>query len=155
MEKSVYLDSTILSYLYDERESIRNYIEATKEWWQDEREFYDLYISGETIAELNEGDYVNKEKVLNLLFSIQVLPPDEQIFTIANVYIKNYLMPRNLEGDSIHLAYASFYKMDFLLTWNCNHLANANKKKHIQIINTQLGLFTPEIITPLQLFREK
>jgi len=63
-------------------------------------------------------------------------------------------MPRVLKGDALHLAYASFYKMDFLLTWNCNHLANANKKQHISIINTRLKLFTPEIVTPSQLFTE-
>ncbi len=53
-----------------------------------------------------------------------------------------------------HLAYASYYKIDFLLTWNCNHLANANKKQHIRIINTRLNLPTPETITPLELFTE-
>ena len=63
-------------------------------------------------------------------------------------------MPRVLKGDALHLAYASFYKMDFLLTWNCNHLANANKRRHIRVINTRLNLAIPEIITPLELFSE-
>ena len=52
------------------------------------------------------------------------------------------------------MVYASFYKIDFLLTWNCNHLANANKRQHIRVINTRLNLLTPEIITPLELFSE-
>ncbi len=60
-----------------------------------------------------------------------------------------------LKGDALHLAYASFYKIDFLLTWNCNHLANANKRTHIRVINTRLNLVVPEIITPLELFSEK
>lgn len=59
-----------------------------------------------------------------------------------------------LDTDAIHLAYASYYKMDFLLIWNCNHLANANKQKHIRTINTRLNSSIPEIITPLQLFTE-
>ena len=59
-----------------------------------------------------------------------------------------------LKGDALHLAYASFFKKDFLLTWNCNHLGNANKKQHIRIINARLNLFTPEIVTPLELFTE-
>jgi len=63
-------------------------------------------------------------------------------------------MPQVLKGDALHLAYASFYKIDFLLTWNCNHLANANKKQHIRRINAKLNLSTPEIVTPLQLFTE-
>jgi hypothetical protein len=61
-------------------------------------------------------------------------------------------MPKVAEGDALHLAYASFYKIDFLLTWNCKHLANANKYQHIRIINTRLQLHTPEIVTPLALF---
>jgi hypothetical protein len=63
-------------------------------------------------------------------------------------------MPRSLTGDAVHLAYASYYKLDFLLTWNCNHLANANKKQHIRIINARMNLPTPEIITALELFTE-
>ena len=70
-------------------------------------------------------------------------------------YVENKLMPKDIEGDAIHLAYASYYKIDYLLTWNCNHLANANKKKHIKIMNTRLELFTPEITTPLELFTER
>jgi hypothetical protein len=62
----------------------------------------------------------------------------------------NYLMPQDVVGDALHLAIASFYKMDYLLTWNCNHLANANKKKHVRRINERLRLSTPEIITPLE-----
>ena len=85
---------------------------------------------------------------------IQVLPFDEHLVEIAQVYLKNYLMPSVLAGDALHLAYASYYKMDFLLTWNCNNLANANKRQHIRIINARMDLLTPEIVTPLELFTE-
>nr|VFK57225.1 MAG: hypothetical protein BECKTC1821F_GA0114240_101552 [Candidatus Kentron sp. TC] len=73
----------------------------------------------------------------------------------SQFYVSNYLMPRTLAGDAAHLAYASYHNMEYLLTWNCNHLANANKRRHIRIINARLGLSTPEIVTPLQLFKEK
>jgi hypothetical protein len=84
----------------------------------------------------------------------EVLSLNERITKITQEYVDNYVMPRVLEGDARHLAYASFYEMDFLLTWNCNHLANANKKQHIQVINKRLKLSTPEIVTPLTLFTE-
>lgn len=67
---------------------------------------------------------------------LTLLLPDESIIGIAEVYLANYVMTQVLKGDVLHLAYASYYKMDFLLTWNCNHLANANKKQHIRLINT-------------------
>ncbi len=57
--------------------------------------------------------------------------------------------------DAVHLSYASYYDIQYLHTWNCNHLANANKRKHIRVINGRLGLSTPEIVTPLELFKEE
>ena len=154
MKKSIYLDSTIPSYLFDERESLKTYIEVTRKRWEEERDNFDLWISEESIIELSKGDYPNKQKLIDCVSEIQVLLPDAQVFEIAQVYLDNYLMPRSLTGDAIHLAYASYYKIDFLLTWNCNHLANANKKQHIRIINIRMNLPTPEIITPLELFTE-
>ncbi len=152
---SVYLDSTVPSYLCDDRDSTRTYIEVTRKWWSSERGKFDIWISEETINELHAGDYPRKEEVLKSISGIQVLPPNEEIIEVAKVYIENRLMARRLGGDALHLAYASLYKIDFLLTWNCNHLANANKRRHIRIINTRLNLATPEIITPLELFTEK
>ena len=57
-------------------------------------------------------------------------------------------------GDALHLALASFHKCDFLLTWNCQNLANPNKFGHIRIINNMLGLLVPELVTPYQLLED-
>jgi len=111
-------------------------------------------VSEETIAELSEGDCPRQAEILAFVAQLQVLPPDEQILGIACVYLDYYLMPQVFKGDALHLAYAAFYKCDFLLTWNCNHLANANKRQHIRISNARLNLPTPEIVTPLELFTE-
>ena len=140
MKPTVYLDTTIPSYFFDERENLKLHIDATKKWWNEERENFDILISEETIAKIQS--------------EIQILPYEPQIIEIAQIYLENYLMLRVLKGDALHLAYASFYKIDFLLTWNCNHLANANKRKHIRVINTRLNLAIPDIITPLELFSE-
>ena len=67
------------------------------------------------------------------------------------VYIRHKVMPDNPLGDALHLALASFHKYDFLLTWNCEHLANANKFGHIRRINALLGLHVPALVTPLEL----
>lgn len=152
MKKSVYLDTTILSYLVDERESIKNFIDVTKEWWETQSKHYNVYLSIETLAELREGNYPRKEKAAQMAESIEVLSRIDEVEEIAEIYIENSLMPKDLKGDAVHLAYASVYKIDFLLTWNCKHLANANKKVHIRKLNTKLGLFIPDIITPLELF---
>ena len=70
---------------------------------------------------------------------------------IVEAYIQHQLMPNDPLGDALHLALASYHKCDFLLTWNCKHLANANKFSHIKRINTILGLFIPTLVTPLEL----
>lgn len=154
MRKTVYLDTTIPSYLFDERESIRTYVDITKRWWSEEQQGFDLWTSEETVAELSAGDYPKKAEALEFISGIPLLPPKASVVTIAEKYLKNYLMPQALTGDALHLAYASYYKMDFLLTWNCNHLANANKKQHIRVINDRMNLFIPEITTPLEFFTE-
>jgi predicted nucleic acid-binding protein len=156
IKRSLYLDTTIPSYYYDQRKEldIRYRRKITKAWWNDEKDFFDLYISELVLVELQRGNYPQKEKVVRLVKDISILPIVSEIEDIVREYLKNYLMPRIDMGDAFHLAYASFYKIDYLLTWNCNHLANVNKKEHIEAINRKLKLFVPEIITPLQLFKE-
>ena len=155
MKEKVYLDSSIPSYYFDERDSLSTFIEITRNWWSEMAGFYEVFISNAVLQELNEGTYPRQDKVIEFASKIQLLSEFGGLEPIIEYYIDNYVMPKTLIGDAIHLAYASYYGIDYLLTWNCNHLANANKKKHIRIINGRLGLSTPEIITPLELFKEK
>jgi hypothetical protein len=75
-------------------------------------------------------------------------PLTDDIQNITETYMKEFIMPLDAGGDAAHLAMASFYEIDYLLTWNCKHLANIKKKRHIEIINKRLNLFVPELITP-------
>ena len=156
IKKSLYLDTTIPSYYYDQRKelAIRYRRKVTRDWWINEKDSFGLYISELVLVELQRGNYPQKKKVARLVKDLSILPIVPEIEDIVRDYLKNYLMPMADMGDAFHLAYASFYKIDYLLTWNCNHLANVNKKEHIETINRKLKLFVPEIITPLQLFKE-
>jgi hypothetical protein len=64
-------------------------------------------------------------------------------------------MPADPLGDALHLALASYHRCDFLVTWNCRHLANANKFDHIRRLNALLGLFVPALVTPLELLGDE
>lgn len=154
IKEKVYLDSTIPSYYFDERKSLTTFIEVTRKWWSEMSEHYNLFISDAVLQELNEGSYPRKDEIVKFASNIPLLPTVDHIESIVDFYIENYVMPRSFIGDAAHLAYASYYGIEYLLTWNCNHLANANKRRHIRIMNGRLGLSTPEIITPLELFRE-
>jgi predicted nucleic acid-binding protein len=103
------------------------------------------------LEELGRGEYPSKADCLALVQNLPVLPIEPAIAEIVVAYLRHQLMPAVPTGDALHLALASYYKCDFLLTWNCRHLANANKFGHIRRVNTMLGLFVPALVTPLEL----
>ena len=70
------------------------------------------------------------------------------VIGVAQRYIDELLVPRDIGGDAVHLAIACVSEMDFLLTWNIRHLANPNKLNHLVVVNRRLGLLTPQIVTP-------
>lgn len=103
------------------------------------------------IDELARGNYTTKKKTLQLMDDIKLVSVEKPVLDIVQIYIQNNVMPRNPLGDALHLALASFHKCDYLLTWNCRHLANANKFQHIKRVNAMLDLYVPMLITPLEL----
>ena len=86
-----------------------------------------------------------------LLDELPVLDINPRIDEIVETYVQNLLMPQQPIADAVHLALASFHGCEVLLTWNCVHLANPNKFRHIEKINKRLGLKAPAVITPLEL----
>jgi len=88
---------------------------------------------------------------LTLVEDIPHLAETQTAADVARAYIKHRLMPAEAGGDAFHLALASIHGIDFLLTWNCRHLANANKMEHLRVLNARLGLSVPNVTTPLNL----
>jgi hypothetical protein len=113
-----------------------------------------VFTSEAVIEELEIGTFPGKDNALALVASVPLLAVNEAIADAVAVYIAHDVMPAAPAGDALHLAIASFHKCDFLLTWNCQHLANANKFGHIRRVNTLLGFFVPTIVTPLELLGE-
>lgn len=157
MEKfSVYIETSIPSFYHEDRTDVATMArqEWTCQWWDNYRHDFELFSSGAVIEELQNGEYAKKEKCLSLLNDIALLRIEAEIAEITDTYIKHKLMPNNPIGDALHLAIASYHKCDYLLTWNCKHIANANKFQHIKRINTLLGIFVPNLVTPLELLGE-
>ena len=131
---------------------------ARREWT---RRWYDAAITSERIVssvavldELTRGDFPGRNDALSMLEAIEMLEIADPVFEIVEAYIAHKLMPADPTGDALHLALASYHRCDFLVTWNCQHLANANKFGQIRRINGILGLFVPELVTPLELLGE-
>ena len=153
MKPLVYIETSIPSFYYEirtEPEMVARKI-WTRDWWDHYRVNYTLVTSEAVLEELQTGDYPNKEHVTALLCDVPLVHIDEAIRDIVETYIHHTVMPRDPLGDALHLAMASYHKCEFLLTWNCTHLANANKFAHIRRINTLLGLYVPILTTPEQL----
>jgi hypothetical protein len=123
----------------------------TRTWWDSRRHGYHLVTSVAVVDELQAGTFPNKDEALTLITDVPLIPVEPAIIEIVATYIQRMVMPRDPTGDALHLALASYHKCDFLLTWNVRHLANANKFAHIRRVNTLLGLFTPTLVTPLEL----
>lgn len=153
--KTVYLETTVFSFYFDERAASSYRRDVTRDWWHNERDKYYLVTSYMTLQETSQPVYPNWEKVKALAEEVPVLQDVPEIEGIVNIYLEHSIMPQNDLGDAFHLAMASYYEVDYLLTWNCKHIANANKYEHIRTVNVKLGLLTPLLITPEQLFTEE
>ncbi len=150
----VYVEATIPSFYHEERTApdIVARREWTQRWWDGGAfERYELVTSPAVLDELAGGIPERSAKRLALVRDLPLLPVELPIAEIVQGYIRHKLMPADPGGDALHLALASYHKCDFLVTWNCRHLANANKFAHIRRVNAMLGLFVPGLVTPLEL----
>ncbi len=155
MEKDkIYLDSSIPSYRVSELSEnalvlIRQKI--TIDWWDNERQKYDLYISDVVLDEIERGDSVYVDKRLELVKGITNLPGTPEVEETALKYMEYFNLSDKLYRDMTHIAYAVHYKMDCLLTWNFSHLANLHMKAQLARLNQRLGFDMPQICTPEEL----
>ena len=150
MQKRIYIETTIPSSYYtlrtDEESLIRQ--KLTRQWWDEYAELFLLTSSTAVVQELRRGSEPITSNRISLLEGVELFDPTVEISQIAQIYMERLIMPQEPQGDALHLAIASFYRVDILLTWNCTHLANPNKFDFITRINRELGLTTPELKTP-------
>jgi len=153
MLKKIYIETTIPSFYYNQRPGADMVARMTwtREWWDEHRVAYDVVSSTAVVNELMREDHPKRAEKLALVASLTLLEPNEEVEEIVEVYVARKVMPADPLGDALHLALASHYGCDILLTWNCVHLANANKFGHIQRVNALLGLPMPWLVTPLEL----
>ena len=153
----VYVETSIFSFYHEIRQApeMVDRRRSTRQWFDEHAANYELVTSEYVVGELRRGDYPFKADVVGMLDGLTELKDwTGEISGIVDVYFENKMMPKGEDGDAWHLAMASFHHCDYLLTWNCEHLANPNKFGHIRTINTRLGLSVPRLVTPAILLRE-
>ena len=148
----VYVETTIPSFYHEARTTpdIVARREWTRRWWDVAITRDELVTSEVVLDELRGGPAEHNVAWLELVQDLPLLPIEPPIAEIVEAYLKHRLMPA-APGDALHLALASYHKCDFLVTWNCRHLANANKFGHIRRVNAMLGLFATALVTPLEM----
>jgi predicted nucleic acid-binding protein len=128
MATSVYLETTIPSYLTAWRSpevSMAAKQQTTRKWWDERRKLFDLFISDVVIVEASEGDANAAQRRLEILEGIPVLSPLVEVDAIAQLLIERLALPERAVADAIHIAICIVHGIDYLLTWNCTHIANA------------------------------
>ena len=150
MKKKVYIETTIPSYLVAKPSRdiiILGRQDLTREWWENERLNYKLYISVTVLDEVKRGNAEMAKRRIEILQGITILPTVMEVEKLAEKYFVYFNFPKKAERDAFHMAYAVYYKMDYLLSWNCSHLSNAGILKGLLKYNSKLGLETPIICT--------
>jgi hypothetical protein len=153
MRKRVYIETTIPSFYYEERSEpeMQARREWTREWWDERSKDFELVTSEAVLEELEDGDHPHKREAIRLMEGLTLLPIVRASYEIVDTYVSRQVMPQDPRGDALHLALASYHRCHFLLTWNCRHLANANKFEHIRHVNIELGLSIPILTTPAEM----
>lgn len=154
---SVYLETSVISYL-SARPSrdliIAGHQQITNEWWETQGHKFEIYISQLVIQEARRGDAKAAQERLTLLQPIAALRVSSAALQLAQILLREAAIPQKAEADSLHIAISVVNGIDYLLTWNCQHIANAIIRKKVEQICRQNGYEPSVICTPEELIEE-
>jgi hypothetical protein len=154
MKPRLYIETTIPSYLTAWPSSdliMAAHQQITRDWWATRRQDFDLFTSQLVIDEASAGDQDAAKRRLEQLADATILEPSREIDQLAAELITNVPLPPKATADSLHIATAAVHGMDFLLTWNCAHIANAELRDSIERVCRDCGYEPPIICTPDEL----
>lgn len=157
MKAKVYIETSIPSYLTarpsNDIRAMANQ-NATLEWWENHRENFDLFISEFVIAEAALGHPEAAARRMDAVAGLSELSVPEDVMRLAGALITECPLPEKAKIDAFHIAVAAVNGMEYLLTWNCTHIANAVLRPKIEAICRAHGFEPPIICTPQELMGE-
>lgn len=154
MKAKLYLETTIPSYLAGRPTRdllVAAHQEITRDWWESRRSGFDLYVSELVIQEVRTGDAHLANRRLEFLEDVPVLRVSDEILKLAEDLIAEGPIPRKGAADAAHIAIATVYGCQYLLTWNCRHIANAELHRAIRSVVEENGYDVPSLCTPEEL----
>ncbi len=153
MSKTVYIETSILGYLTARPTNnliLAANIKVTQDWWDEYCGLFVLYASEIVEDEAGKGDSVIAVQRLNLLQSVTFLDLTEEATELAQEFLQQSNLPPKASNDALHMALATVYDLDYLLTWNCKHMANAQIQRKLSKISLELEYKLPFICTPYE-----
>jgi predicted nucleic acid-binding protein len=157
MKPKIYIETTIISYLAarPSRDLITAaHQQVTQEWWENRRADFDLFVSQLVIQEATAGDEQAVQRRQQVLEELALLQLNEEAVALARTLIDEGALPDKAVGDALHIAIATVHGMDYLLTWNLKHLANAAMRNAITVTCRARNYEPPVICTPEELLEE-
>ena len=154
MKPKIYLETTIPSYLTSRPSRdlvMAAHQQITREWWDTQRDAFDLFVSQMVLDEVSSGDPEAAARRLGLLKPLPLLNPHDEEAELAQALLKQAALPARAAADALHIAIAVVNGMDYLLTWNCTHIANAALRNRIETVCRSKGFEVPIICTPEEL----
>lgn len=154
MSETIYIETSILGYLTARSTDnliLAANIKVTQDWWDNCRTSFVLYASEVVLDEAAKGDREIADRRLSLLQPLMLLDLTKEAIELAKEFLKQSNLPSKASNDALHMALATVYGLDYLLTWNCKHMANALIQKKLSQISSGLGYELPVICTPYQL----
>ena len=155
--KTVYIETSVVSYLT--AQSTRDLVVAahqqiTREWWSSARGRYELFVSPLVADEASRGDQSAAARRTEALAGVPSLEVVPAAYDLAAKLIDSGALPASAQDDAAHVALAAVHSMDYLLTWNCRHIDNAENKPLMRSVCAVSGYTCPEICTPEELMGE-
>jgi hypothetical protein len=152
--ETVYLETTIPSYLAGRPSRdlvIAAHQQITHDWWGRARASFDLYISEAVLEEIRAGDPAVAAKRLEVVSGLPVLELRQDVRYLVSLYSDRLNFPPQAQADVLHIAFAVSYGLDYLVTWNCKHIANGYFIRRLLKVNQEIRRPTPVILTPEEL----
>ena len=152
--ESVYLETTFISYLVSRPSRdllVAAHQQTTQDWWADRREEFVCYISQVVIDEASAGDPEEAKKRMATVGGLAVLEVTEAAESLTAAIMASGAIPQHAVRDAAHIAVAAVSEVDYLLTWNCKHLANAQIIRRLATVCNGEGYGMPVICTPEEL----
>jgi hypothetical protein len=151
----VYLETSVISYLVgwlNQRSIlVAHNQEFTREWWSSRRHDYDLFSSAVAVTEAQRGEAPLAQERLAFLAVTTLLDLTDDATALAVKLLRHTRIPAKAEVDALHVAIATVNGMDYLLSWNCKHIANANMLPQVYAVCRESGYEPPLICTPSEL----